>query len=142
LTMGQEFISKALTKWALDNRVRLHYANPGDKNENAYIESLNGRLRDGCLNMYWFLNLKDAWPIVEDWRIDYNERRPYTSLGGMTPSKFAGIKGLRLTGDSISFWKKIRGMHGVRRLFCASLRSSGGIRRTDSSYRTKLLLSY
>lgn len=95
---GPEFISKALTKWALDNGVRLHYASPGDKNENAFIESFNGRLRDECLNMYWFSNLKDGRDIIEDWRIDYNERRPHTSLGGMAPSKFAETKGLHLAG--------------------------------------------
>jgi hypothetical protein len=52
----------------------------------------------------------DQYSIIEDWRTDYNERRPRTSLGGMTPSKFAETKGLRLQADSISFWKKIRGM--------------------------------
>lgn len=93
---GPEFISKALTKWAADNGVRLHYATPGNKNENAFIESYNGRLRDECLNMHWFSNLKDAREIIEDWRVDYNERRPHTSLGGMTPKKFAETKGLRL----------------------------------------------
>jgi putative transposase len=46
--------------------------------------------------MYLFSNLKDARDIVEDWRIDYNERRSHTSLGGMTPSKIAEIKELRL----------------------------------------------
>ncbi len=69
-----------------------------NKNENAFIESFNGRLRDECLNMYWFSNLKDARGIIEDWRIDYNERRPHTLLGGMTPSKFAETKGLSLAG--------------------------------------------
>lgn len=95
---GTEFTSKALTKWAADNGVRLHYASPGDKNENAFIESFNGRLRDECLNMHWFSTIRDARDLIEDWRIDYNERRPHTSLGGMTPGQFAKTKGLRLAG--------------------------------------------
>lgn len=98
IDQGPEFTSKALTKWALDNGVSLHYASPGDKNENAFFESFNGRLRDECLNMHWFSNLKDAREIIEDWRIHYNQRRPHTSLGGMTPTKFAETKGLRLAG--------------------------------------------
>jgi putative transposase len=57
---GPEFISRVLTKSAAINGVRLHYASPGDKNENAFIESYNGRLRDECLNMDWLPNLKDT----------------------------------------------------------------------------------
>jgi putative transposase len=93
---GPEFTSKALTKWALANGVRLHYASPGDKNENAFIESFNGKLRDECLNMHWFSRLADAREIIEAWRIDYNEVRPHRSLKGLSPVQYRKSKELKL----------------------------------------------
>jgi putative transposase len=57
--------------------------------QNAFIESFNGRLRDECLSEHLFINLKQARLIIEDWRIDYNTRRPHTSLDGLTPTEFA-----------------------------------------------------
>jgi transposase InsO family protein len=56
--------------------------------QNAFIESFNGRLRDECLNQHHFLGLDDARALIEDWRQDYDEIRPYTSLGGQTPEGF------------------------------------------------------
>jgi hypothetical protein len=76
--------------------VRLHYASPGDKNENAFIESFNGKLRDECLNMHWFSRLSDAREIIEAWRIDYNEVRSHRSLNGLSPSKYRKSKELKL----------------------------------------------
>ena len=61
--------------------------------ENAFIESLNGRLRDECLNINWFLNVKHARDIIEDWRNDYNNNRPHSSLGGQTPMEFVQSAG-------------------------------------------------
>lgn len=57
--------------------------------DNAYIESFNGRLRAECLNALWFLSLADARERIEDWRCHYNEDRPHTALGGLTPRDFA-----------------------------------------------------
>ena len=56
--------------------------------DNAFIESFNGKLRDECLNEYWFLNLKHAQDEIEKWRIEYNEERPHRSLGNRTPYEF------------------------------------------------------
>ena len=57
--------------------------------QNGFVESFNSRLRDECLNEHLFHGLSDARRILEAWRTDYNRARPHTSLGGLTPNKFA-----------------------------------------------------
>ncbi len=86
---GKEFTSKAMLIWAFDNQVDLRLIEPGKPNQNAYIESFNGRLRDECLNEHWFLNLDHARELIEAWRREYNEERPKKVLGGLTPSQYA-----------------------------------------------------
>lgn len=88
IDQGPEFTSLALHKWAKDNGVNLHFAAPGDKNENAFIESFNARLRDSCLNMHWFTSLSEAEKEISKWRMDYNFERPHGSLGGLSPVAF------------------------------------------------------
>jgi putative transposase len=56
--------------------------------DSPFIESFNGKLRDGCLNDHWFLSLKHSKDIIENWRIEYNEVRPQSSLGDKTPYEF------------------------------------------------------
>lgn len=85
---GPEFISISLQLWALENGVELEFIQPGKPIENAFIESFNGKFRDECLNEHCFLNLKDAQKIIEDWRRQYNEIRPHSSLGGLSPKEF------------------------------------------------------
>jgi len=85
---GPEFTGKALDEWAYRRGVKLNFIRPGKPIENAYAESLIGRLRDECLNENWFISLKNARDIIESWRIDYNEGRPHTSLGGLTPKEY------------------------------------------------------
>jgi len=85
---GSEFISKALDAWAHRNSVKLEFSRPGKPTDNAFIESFNGRLRQECLNQNWFLSLADARETIENWRQDYNEYRPHSSLGQQTPSEF------------------------------------------------------
>lgn len=94
---GPEFDGKALDAWAYKNKVQLHFIRPGKPNENAYIESFNGRFREECLNENLFETLDDARRIIEAWRIDYNEERPHSSLGDLTPAEF-----LRLHHDKIN----------------------------------------
>lgn len=65
--------------------------------ENGYAESFIGRFRDECLNENWFVSLKNARKIIERWRLDYNEHRPHTSLGGLTPTAFMENNGKILT---------------------------------------------
>ena len=75
--------------WAHQHGVTLRLTEPGKPNQNAYIESFNGRLRDECLNEHWFLNLAHAQVLIEAWRREYNEERPKKALGGLTPAAYA-----------------------------------------------------
>jgi putative transposase len=86
---GPEFAGKVLDEWAYRKGVRLSFIRPGKPVENAFAESFNGRLRDECLNTNWFLSLKHAREVIEDWRRDYNEVRPHSSLKGKTPKEYA-----------------------------------------------------
>ena len=91
---GPEFISKALDRWAYENGVKLDFLRPGKPTDNAFVESFNGRLRDECLNTHWFLSLADARTKIEAWRRDYNESRPHTALGWLTPVEYAASAGV------------------------------------------------
>ena len=86
---GPEFVSKTLDRWAYQNGVTLDFSRPGKPTDNAFVESFNGRLRDECLNAHWFLSLADAKSKIEAWRRHYNESRPHTALGWLTPQEFA-----------------------------------------------------
>ena len=86
---GKEFCGKAMVAWAHERGVQLRLIEPGKPNQNAYIESFNGRLRDECLNEHWFPSLLHARTEIETWRREYNEERPKKVLGGMTPSAYA-----------------------------------------------------
>ena len=86
---GKEFCGKAMVAWAHEHGVQLRLIEPGKPNQNAYIESFNGRLRDECLNEHWFPSLLHARTEIETWRREYNEERPKKALGGMTPSAYA-----------------------------------------------------
>lgn len=86
---GPEFVSKALDRWAYENGVTLDFSRPGKPTDNAFVESFNGRLRDECLNVHWFLSLADARSKIETWRRHFNESRPHTALGWLTPREFA-----------------------------------------------------
>ena len=85
---GPEFISNALDQWAHARGVQLHFSRPGKPVDNAFIESFNGRLRDECLNTNWFYGLEDARETITEWLEDYNERRPHSSLDGLTPAEY------------------------------------------------------
>jgi putative transposase len=99
---GPEFISKAVEQWAYDNDVDWHFIEPGKPIENAYIESFNARFRDECLNEHWFTSLADARQKIEEWRKDYNQRRPHSALGYRTPV------GVRTGNRSFEPWKRRR----------------------------------
>ena len=67
--------------WAHRRQVQIQFIRPGKPTENAFFESFNGRLRDECLQLHWFLSLEDALRTIEQWRIAYNTNRPHSSLG-------------------------------------------------------------
>src|SRR6185437_9879721 len=71
---GKEFTGKAMLTWAARNGVMLRLIEPGKPNQNAYVESFNGRLRDECLNEHWFVTLAQARSVIETWRHEYNQR--------------------------------------------------------------------
>lgn len=103
---GKEFCSRALLTWAHARGVQLFLIEPGKPNQNAYIESFNGRFRDECLNEHWFTSMRHAQVVIEAWRREYNEERPKKSLGGLTPAAYAKTliqKSVKLTPDSKAY---------------------------------------
>jgi putative transposase len=86
---GPEFIAGYLKKWAEQKRIGIRHIQPGKPVQNAHIESFNGKLRDECLNMNWFLHLGDARQKIEQWRDHYNRERPHSALAYQPPAEFA-----------------------------------------------------
>ncbi len=86
---GTEFTSRALEDWAYARGIALDFTRPGKPTDNCHIESFNGRLRDEFLNVHQFASLADVRTRLEAWRVDYNEQRPHSSLGHLTPREFA-----------------------------------------------------
>jgi putative transposase len=99
---GPEFISRALDAWAYANGIELHFIEPGKPNQNAYVESFNGRLRDECLNEHWFMSLGQARETIENWRLDYNAVRPHSALGDVPPEEFEQLTLTRATAPILS----------------------------------------
>jgi putative transposase len=89
---GSAFISRAILTWTQANGVEWHYIQPGKPTQNAFVESFNGRLRDECLNETLFHGLRHARQVLADWRDDYNNIRPHSTLGGMSPTQFATFR--------------------------------------------------
>jgi putative transposase len=86
---GPEFTGQAMDRWAYANGVDLDFIDPGKPQQNAYIESFNGKFRDECLNEHWFANLWEARRITTDYEQEYNTDRPHSSLENRTPEEFA-----------------------------------------------------
>ena len=86
---GPEFIAEELRKWLAKVGTGPLYIEPGSPWENGYCESFNGKLRDECLNGEIFYSLKEAQIVIEKWRVEYNTRRPHSSLGYRPPAPAA-----------------------------------------------------
>lgn len=86
---GPELVAKSLRKWLGEKGCRTIYIEPGSPWENAYIESFNGKFRDECLNMEVFRGIREARKVAWEWRKEYNEYRPHSALGNLTPAEFA-----------------------------------------------------
>ena len=86
---GTELTSNAILAWADETGVGWHYIAPGKPQQNGFNESFNGRLRDELLNETLFRSLGHAREALEDWRRDYNEHRPHSKLGWLTPRALA-----------------------------------------------------
>jgi putative transposase len=86
---GTEFTSGAFLSWAERRGIELRFIQPGKPNQNAFVESFNGKFRTEFLNAHWFSTLDDARREIEAWRVDYNDVRPHSSLDQMPPAEFA-----------------------------------------------------
>jgi putative transposase len=88
---GPEFVATKVKEWLKRQGIETLYIEPGSPWQNAKGESFNGRLRDECLNVEWFGNVREADVLVESWRRHYNEERPHSSLDYRTPSEFYAV---------------------------------------------------
>lgn len=85
---GSEFIAHSVNDWLKENGVKPIFIEPGKPWQNGKGESFNGKLRDECLSREWFSSVKEAQVVIEGWRKFYNEERPHSSLGYLTPLEF------------------------------------------------------
>ena len=83
---GPEFTAKAIRSWLSNVGVNTLFIEPGSPWENGYIESFNGKLRDELLNGEIFTTLTEARVLIENWRKEYNQVRPHSSLGYKPPA--------------------------------------------------------
>jgi len=85
---GPEFVSRAVLKWLSGANIDTAHVDPGKPWQNGSNESFNGKFRDECLSMQWFKNRIDAKILIEEFRREFNEVRPHSSLGQLTPVEF------------------------------------------------------
>jgi transposase InsO family protein len=83
---GPEFTAKAVRSWLERLGIETLFIEPGSPWENGYVESFNGKLRDELLNREIFMTLWEAKVLVENWRKEYNQIRPHSSLGYRPPA--------------------------------------------------------
>lgn len=88
---GTELTSTAILQWSQDHGIEWHYIAPGKPQQNAFVESFNGRLRDECLNETLFRSLDHARSALRAWKDDYNHVRPHGALKGLTPARAAEL---------------------------------------------------
>ncbi len=109
---GPEFTGWVLDQWAYERGVKLQFIEPGKPIQNAFIESFNSRLREECLNEHVFVSLDDSRRKTEQWRIEYNQERPHSSLGYLTPEEFAA-KDQMNSAIARTAWPVDRGLAGA-----------------------------
>jgi putative transposase len=90
---GPEFTGKALAEWQQASGVKLHFIQPGKPMQNGFVESFNGKFREGCLNQLWFRDLAEARQAIGQWRQHYNAERPHSALGYLPPEVFTARLG-------------------------------------------------
>ena len=84
-----EFIAKEIQRWLGQAAVATLYIQKASPWENGYVERFNGKLRDKLLNRELFLSLPEARYVLDEWRLEYNHRRPHSGIGWQTPAAFA-----------------------------------------------------
>lgn len=85
---GPEYTSQAMFIWSKEQQVTPRFIQPGKPTQNAFVESLNGKLRNECLNQHWFRTLTEARYEIELWRQHYNPIRSYSSLNYLSPAQY------------------------------------------------------
>jgi putative transposase len=85
---GPEFVARALLQWIADQGIETALIDPGKPWPNGVGESFNGKFRDECLSLEWFRSRAEAKVVIEAWRRHYNQVRPHSSLGYLTPAEF------------------------------------------------------
>jgi putative transposase len=85
---GPEFVSHAVLRWITSAGIETALSDPGKPWQNGTDESFNGKFRDECLSMEWFRSRREAVPAISIWRTHYNEVRPHSSLGELTPMEY------------------------------------------------------
>lgn len=85
---GPEFVARAVLRWLAEAQIETAFIDPGKPWQNGADESFNGKLRDEYLTLQWFRNRVEAKVGIEEWRRHYNEVRPHSSLGYLTPAEF------------------------------------------------------
>ncbi len=85
---GSEFVLRAILRWLTSQHIDTALIDPGKPWQNGANESFNGKFRDECLSMQWFKNRIDAKILIEQFRREYNEVRPHSSLDNLTPKQF------------------------------------------------------
>lgn len=96
---GTEFTSNAMLAWAQGSRIAWHFIAPGKPMQNGICEAFNGRMRDELLNETIFYDLDHARSTLARWTAAYNQKRPHSALGYLTPAEFAGA--FTATGDRL-----------------------------------------
>ena len=109
---GTEFTSNAMFAWRREHKVAWHLIAPGKPMQNGFCESFNGRMRDELLNESLFLGLDHARAKIARWLDDYNQRRPHSSLGYLTPAAYAA--NLSATRDRLRNPDQLRQSHVAR----------------------------
>ena len=90
---GPEFVARAILRWLQTAQIETAFIDPGKPWQNGADESFNGKFRDQHLSLQWFRNRADAKVSIEAWRRHYNEVRPHSSLGYLTPLAFKATCG-------------------------------------------------
>ena len=98
---GPEFTSRAFIAWTQRHGIEHLLIEPGRPMQNGYIESFNGKFRDECLNEQWFTSLTQARDVIAAWRRDYNEVRPHSSCGRISPAQFAANHRAQQTNNAV-----------------------------------------
>jgi len=117
---GPEFRSRSMSDWAEKVGLKLCFIEPGKPTQNAFVESLNGKLRNEFLNNNWFYSLAELREALVDWRLNYNTDRPHSSLGYVPPRSLDErcLKNFRaLTFELSEKWGQVRAQQTMYRAF-------------------------